>query len=83
MTENYKEYRKRLLYEPSSSLRELEQLRMNDPIVASALSYHFSDDEETTFETTLINIIKILCDQKEEMSLELQKVCHTTSLYSL
>lgn len=69
-SKNQKEYRKRLLYESSSSLRKLEHLRMTDSSVATVLSLHFMDDE-TTFEMTLINIIKLLCEEKKAIRDEL------------
>lgn len=73
MNNNYEEYKKRLLQEfllsrrivngevhRNENLKKLEELRNNDPFVAGALKMHF-DDEETTFEETLIKLIGLLC----------------------
>lgn len=83
MNTNYEEYHRRLLHESFSNrrilngqihrnehLKKLDDLRKTEPSVEAVLSIHF-DKEETTFEMALINLIEILCEEKNSSHEEL------------
>lgn len=75
---NYEKYKKRLLHEfllsrrivngevhRNENLKKLDELRKDNPSVAAVLNMHF-DNDETTFEETLINLICILCEERKK-----------------
>ena len=89
---NYENYKKRLLNESLDSrrivngeihrnenLKKLEELRKNNPSVAAVLNMHF-DDDETTFEEALINLIGLLCDETKIYQEGLARVLKDSTL---